>query len=84
MDPHVAAVGTSAFGRTDLTGRDLFSAAVAEAFADGPDPAEVVDALYVGNQSRAVPPRAPWHSVTPSKTSAPGVATRCSPVASRR
>jgi acetyl-CoA acetyltransferase len=53
MDPHVAAVGTSAFGRTDLTGRDLFSAAVAEAFADGPDPAEVVDALYVGNQSES-------------------------------
>jgi len=53
MDPHVAAVGTSTFGRTDLTGRDLFSAAVAEAFADGPDPAEVVDALYVGNQSES-------------------------------
>jgi acetyl-CoA acetyltransferase len=53
MDPHAAAVGTSPFGRTELTGRDLFSAAVAEAFADGPDPAEVVDALYVGNQSES-------------------------------
>ena len=51
--PYVAAVGTSAFGRTDLTGRDLFSAAVAEAFEDGPDPADVVDALYVGNQSES-------------------------------
>jgi acetyl-CoA acetyltransferase len=53
VDPHVAAVGTSEFGRTDLTGRDLFGAAVAEAFADGPDPAAVVDALYVGNQSES-------------------------------
>ena len=45
------AVGTSELGRTDLPGRDLFSAALAEAFADLPDPAEVVDALYVGAQS---------------------------------
>jgi len=52
-DPHVAAVGTSEFGRTDLTGRDLFSAAVAEAFAGGPNPAEVVEAVYVGNQSES-------------------------------
>ncbi|AZH26932.1 thiolase C-terminal domain-containing protein [Haloplanus aerogenes] len=52
-DPHVAAVGTSPFGRTELTGRDLFSAAVAEAFEGGPDPAEVVDAMYVGNQSES-------------------------------
>jgi acetyl-CoA acetyltransferase len=36
-----------------LTGRDLFSAAVAEAFDGGPDPSEVVDALYVGNQSES-------------------------------
>jgi len=53
MEPHVAAVGTSEFGRTELTGRDLFSAAVAEAFEGGPDPAEVVDAVYVGNQSES-------------------------------
>jgi acetyl-CoA C-acetyltransferase len=53
MEPYVAAVGTSPLGRTELTGRDLFSAAVAEAFADGPDPAEVVDAVYVGNQSES-------------------------------
>jgi acetyl-CoA acetyltransferase len=52
-EPHIAAVGTSPFGRTELTGRDLFSAAVAEAFADGPDPAEVIDAVYVGNQSES-------------------------------
>ena len=48
---NVIAVGTSELGRTDLPGRDLFSAALAEAFADLPDPAEVVDALYVGAQS---------------------------------
>jgi acetyl-CoA acetyltransferase len=52
-DPRVAAVGTSPFGRTELTGRDLFSAAVAEAFEGGPDPAAVVDAVYVGNQSES-------------------------------
>jgi acetyl-CoA C-acetyltransferase len=49
--PTIAAVGASDLGRTDLPGRDLFSAALAEAFADLPDPAEVVDAVYVGNQS---------------------------------
>jgi acetyl-CoA C-acetyltransferase len=52
MQPaHVLSVGTSPLGDTDLPGRDLFSAALAEAFADLPDPASVVDALYVGNQS---------------------------------
>ena len=52
MQPaHVLSVGTSELGDTDLPGRDLFSAALAEAFADLPDPASVVDALYVGNQS---------------------------------
>lgn len=49
--PWIISVGLSSIGKTDLTGRDLFSAAVAEAFAELPDPAEVVDALYVGNQS---------------------------------
>ncbi len=49
--PTIAAAGTSDLGRTDLPGRDLFSQALAEAFADLPDPAEVVDAVYVGNQS---------------------------------
>ena len=52
-EAHIAAVGTSPFGRTDLTGRDLFSVAITEAFAGLPDPAAVVDALYVGNQSEA-------------------------------
>ena len=52
-DPHIAAVGASPLGRTDLTGRDLFSVAVAEAFEGLPDPADVVDALYVGNQSES-------------------------------
>jgi acetyl-CoA C-acetyltransferase/acetyl-CoA acyltransferase len=49
--PRIASVGLSTVGRTDLTGRDLFSMALAEAFDGLPDPAEVVDALYVGNQS---------------------------------
>jgi len=48
---HVLSVGSSPLGDTDLPGRDLFSTALAEAFADLPDPAETVDALYVGNQS---------------------------------
>jgi acetyl-CoA C-acetyltransferase len=48
---HILAVGTSPLGKTDLPGRDLFSRALAEAFADLPDPAEVVDGLYVGAQS---------------------------------
>ena len=51
--PRIAAVGTSPFGRTDLPGRDLFSVAVTEAFEGLSDPAEVVDALYVGNQSES-------------------------------
>jgi len=52
MQPaHVLSVGASDLGDTDLPGRDLFSAALAEAFADLPDPVSVVDALYVGNQS---------------------------------
>lgn len=52
-DPHIAAVGTSPLGRTDLTGRDLFSVAVTETFEGLPDPADVVDAIYVGNQSES-------------------------------
>ena len=49
--PVIAAVGTSSIGRTDLPGRDLFSIALEEAFEGLPDPAELADALYVGNQS---------------------------------
>ncbi|WP_254544362.1 thiolase C-terminal domain-containing protein [Halomarina pelagica] len=52
-DPRIVAVGCSPIGRTDLPGRDLFSVALAEAFEGLPDPAEVVEALYVGNQSEA-------------------------------
>jgi acetyl-CoA acetyltransferase len=48
---HACAVGASPLGDTDLPGRDLFSVALAEAFEGLPDPAETVDALYVGNQS---------------------------------
>ena len=50
-DPRIVSVGLSELGKTDLTGRDLFSAAYTEAFEGLPDPAEVVDAVYVGNQS---------------------------------
>lgn len=49
--PVIAAVGAPAVGRSDLPGRDLFSVALAEAFEGLPDPAEVVEAVYVGNQS---------------------------------
>ena len=50
-NPRIIAVGLSPIGRTDLPGRDLFSVALAEAFEDLPDPADVVDALYLGQQS---------------------------------
>ena len=50
-EPRIAAVGASPIGATELTGRDLFTAALTEAFDGLPDPAELVDAVYVGNQS---------------------------------
>jgi len=50
-DPYISAVGLSPIGSTDLTGRDLFTAALTEAFEGLPPPADVVDAVYVGNQS---------------------------------
>ncbi|WP_058991471.1 beta-ketoacyl synthase N-terminal-like domain-containing protein [Haloarcula sp. CBA1127] len=50
-EPVIASVGASPLGRTDLPGRDLFSVALAEAFDDLPDPADIVEAVYVGNQS---------------------------------
>ncbi|MFB6206438.1 MAG: 3-ketoacyl-CoA thiolase [Haloglomus sp.] len=49
--PVIAAVGTSPIGRTDLPGRDLFSVALDEAFDGLPAPSDLVEALYVGNQS---------------------------------
>lgn len=52
-EPRIIAVGSSPVGQSDLTGRDLFSVALAEAFEGLPDPAEIVDALYVGNQSES-------------------------------
>lgn len=51
IEPRVIAIGSSPFGHSELTGRDLFSIAIAEAFESLPDPASIVDALYVGNQS---------------------------------
>jgi acetyl-CoA acetyltransferase len=50
-DPIIASVGLSPIGETALTGRDLFTAAVTEAFEGLPDPADIVEAVYVGNQS---------------------------------
>ncbi|MGB9930989.1 thiolase C-terminal domain-containing protein [Haloarcula amylolytica] len=52
-EPVIASVGASPLGRTDLPGRDLFSVALAEAFDDLPDPADLVEAVYVGNQSES-------------------------------
>jgi acetyl-CoA C-acetyltransferase/acetyl-CoA acyltransferase len=49
-DPRIIAVGTSSIGPTDLTGRELITAAMTEAFDGLPDPAAFVDAVYVGNQ----------------------------------
>lgn len=49
--PRIVSVGGSPIGKTDLTGRDLFSVALAEAFDGLPDPAAVVDGIYVGSQS---------------------------------
>jgi acetyl-CoA C-acetyltransferase/acetyl-CoA acyltransferase len=50
-EPRIVTVGTSPIGRTDLPGRDLFSVALSEAFEGLPAPAELVEAVYVGNQS---------------------------------
>lgn len=50
-DPRIAAVGLSPLGDSDLTGRDLFTQAMTEAFAELPDPAQFIEAVYVGNQS---------------------------------
>ncbi|WP_435197367.1 thiolase C-terminal domain-containing protein [Natronomonas sp. EA1] len=52
-EPVIASVGASPLGRTDLPGRDLFSVALAEAFEGLPDPADIVEAVYVGNQSES-------------------------------
>ena len=49
--PVITSVGLSPIGQTDLPGRDLFSVALEEAFDGLPAPAEVVEALYAGNQS---------------------------------
>lgn len=52
MEPaYISSVGLSPIGTSDLPGRDLFSIALAEAFESLPNPAEIVDAMYVGAQS---------------------------------
>ena len=51
--PVIATVGASPIGRTNLPGRDLFSVAIEEAFEGRPDPADLVEAVYVGNQSES-------------------------------
>ena len=50
-EPVITSVGLSPIGRTELPGRDLFSVALEEAFEGLPAPAEMVEALYAGNQS---------------------------------
>ncbi|MXR52926.1 3-ketoacyl-CoA thiolase [Halovenus sp. WSH3] len=52
-EPVIASVGASPLGHTDLPGRDLFSLALAEAFDELPAPADLVEAMYVGNQSES-------------------------------
>src|SRR6056297_3641470 len=52
-EPVIASVGASPLGRTDLPGRDLISVALAEAFDELPDPADIVEAVYVGSQSES-------------------------------
>ena len=52
-EPVIASVGASPLGRTDLPGRDLFSVALAEAFDGLPNPADLVEAVYVSNQSES-------------------------------
>ncbi|WP_336000395.1 thiolase C-terminal domain-containing protein [Halorientalis halophila] len=49
--PMIAAVGAPPVETSDLPGRDMFSVALAEAFDGLPDPADLVEAVYVGAQS---------------------------------
>lgn len=51
--PYVVTVGSTPVGKFDATGRELFSHAVEDAFDGLPAPREIVDALYVGNQSES-------------------------------
>lgn len=51
--PRIVTIGQSPIGKFEMTGRDLFSMAIEEAFEGLPNPREIVDALYVGNQSES-------------------------------
>lgn len=51
--PYIVTVGSTPVGKFDATGRELFSQAIEDAFEGLPAPREVVDALYVGNQSES-------------------------------
>lgn len=51
--PHIITVGQSPIGKFESTGRELFSEAISDAFQDLPAPRELVEALYVGNQSES-------------------------------
>lgn len=53
VQPYIVTVGQSPVGKFESTGRELFSEAISEAFQDLPAPREIVDALYVGNQSES-------------------------------
>lgn len=51
--PYIVTVGHTPVGKFDAPGRELFSRAIEDAFQGLPSPRELVDALYVGNQSES-------------------------------
>lgn len=52
-NPRIVAIGQSQIGKNNFTGRDLFIEAISETFQNIKDPSEIVDAMYVGNQSES-------------------------------
>lgn len=52
-NPRIVAIGQSQIGKNNFTGRDLFTEAISETFQNIKDPSEIVDAMYVGNQSES-------------------------------
>lgn len=52
-NPRIVAIGQSQIGKNNFTGRDLFTEAISETFQNIEDPSEIVDAMYVGNQSES-------------------------------
>lgn len=52
-NPRIVAIGQSQIGKNNFTGRDLFTEAISETFQNIEDQSEIVDAMYVGNQSES-------------------------------